>query len=77
MITAKEAANLAADYNRSTARTMESVDLPGFKNYKDKIYGSSYFWWRSVYNYNYFVSAVSDGGVSYYNAYNSLVAFAR
>ena len=37
--------------------------LPGFKNYKDNIYGSSYFWLRSVCSYNTFVIALSDGGV--------------
>lgn len=42
--------------------------LPGFKNYKDKIYGSSYFWLRSVCNHNAFVVAYSDGSVIYYYA---------
>ena len=37
--------------------------LPGFSKYKDKIYGSSTFWLRSVYGYDNFVSALSDGSV--------------
>ena len=37
--------------------------LPGFKNYKDKIYSSSYFWLRSVYDNYSFVNALSDGSV--------------
>ena len=37
--------------------------LPGFKNYKDKIWGSSYFWTRSVYDNIYFVVAGPDGAV--------------
>ena len=39
--------------------------LPGFKNYKNKIYGSSRFWLRSVYNYHAFVFARSNGSVSH------------
>ena len=38
--------------------------LPGFSKYKDKIYGSSVFWLRSVYNSIRFVSAYSDGSVT-------------
>ena len=39
--------------------------LPGFNNYKNKIYGSSGFWLRSVCNYNGFVFARGDGSVGY------------
>ena len=39
--------------------------LPGFKNYKDKIYGFSDFWLRSVYSYYGFVYAYS-GRSAYY-----------
>ena len=35
--------------------------LPGFKNYKNKIYGSSDFWLRSVCHEYRFVNARSDG----------------
>ena len=46
--------------------------LPGFKNYKDKIYGSSDFWLRSVYDNHSFVFADSDGSVYYHgNAHGS------
>ena len=45
--------------------------LPGFKNYKDKIYSYSRFWLRSVSNNDDFVYAYSDGGVSYDNARSS------
>ena len=41
--------------------------LPGFKNYKDKIYSSSDFWLRSVADYNHFIAACMDGivGIDY------------
>ena len=38
--------------------------LPGFKNYKDMIYGSSNFWLRSVFYNDSFVSGYSNGDVS-------------
>ena len=37
--------------------------LPGFKNYKDKIYDSSGFWLRSVFDGSAFVVALGDGSV--------------
>ena len=49
----------------------DTTALPGFKNYKDDIYGSSYFWLRSVYDYNNFVLADSDGSANFYGAYLS------
>ena len=45
--------------------------LPGFKNYKDKIYTYSGFWLRSVCNDNYFVTANSYGSVYGLGANNS------
>ena len=41
----------------------DTTVLPGFKNYKNNIYGSSRFWLRSVYNANSFVGAYSDVSV--------------
>ena len=37
--------------------------LPGFKNYKDKIYGYSGFWLRSVFDDGTFVVALGDGSI--------------
>ena len=37
--------------------------LPGFKNYKDKIYGYSGFWLRSVFDDDAFVVALGDGSI--------------
>ena len=38
--------------------------LPGFKNYKDNIYGYSWFWLRSVFYKDSFVGGYSNGDVS-------------
>ena len=42
----------------------DTTALPGFKNYKDKIYGSSSFWLRSVFYKDSFVDGYSNGDVS-------------
>ena len=41
----------------------DTTALPGFKNYKDKIYGSSWFWLRSVFYNDSFVGGYSNGDV--------------
>ena len=41
----------------------DTTALPGFKNYKDKIYGSSSFWLRSVFYNDSFVGGYSNGDV--------------
>ena len=43
----------------------DTTALPGFSNYKNNIYDPSYFWPRSVFNGNDFVSARSGGSVGY------------
>ena len=50
----------------------DTTTLPGFSNYKDKIYESSPFWLRSVYVTGSFVIAYSDGSVYNGLACNSL-----
>ena len=50
----------------------DTTALPGFNKYKNMIYGSSYFWLRSVCDGNSFVLAASGGSVGYYHAGNSV-----